>query len=690
MQYNLRKRKNISYKIINDIDKVEDEPKIVKKRKLDNNVVKPDKRPNNKIVIQDSFNQDIWKELMKYQNVANDDSIDIDSHDWIAASKTRNYLLKDPLADWLDLYFAKSGYNEDHSAKPIIKAIYNSNNKISEENILFDMGNKFEQEIFNYLLAKYKDDTVMVCKNRNDFGNKEKVDETNRYLKEGKPIILQAMLVNNTNKTFGVADILIRSDYINDLFKRAPVADKLQNHKAPLLNGDYHYLVIDIKWSNIPLCSNKMTILNNDSFMAYKGQLAIYNTALGEMQGFIPRYSYILGKSWKCISLHEYGSNSFDLLGTIDYAGFDNQYIKQTADAIKWLRDVRINGSNWSCIKPHRTEMYPNMCSQNSIWDKVKEKLSDQLKELTKIYMVGYKNRNYAHAKRIVKWNDPQCSAKNLGINGPKIGPIVDAIISINRDSKDEITPDRIQNNVHNWQKEHGLDFYIDFETFNEMLIRTNINIKRSTNSNIIFMKGVGYCENNKFKYNSFVLEKCTREDEKEKLENFVNFIEEKTKNYMVQHKIKDRNMVRPRLFHWANAEKTFLDMANEKFDGIISDWLSSVTLIDFCKVFMTEPILLKGMFKFKLKEIATIMYKKGMIKTNWSNNTNSTITNGFTAMMDAVKYYRKISVTGYEPENNDIDPIIDEIINYNYVDCKVLWEIISYLRKNNSNKFEI
>jgi hypothetical protein len=676
MSYNLRKRKDISYNINNTFDDILNTHKS-KKRKtthIIDNLEIYDSKPNDSII-----NRDLWKDLMEYQNVGSNNIPEID--DWVSATKTRNYLLRDPFIDWLDHWYAKLGYNDILNSNLTKEKKEEFINTVTIEqdkkNVLFEMGNIFEQKVFENITNKYKSDTVMICKNREEYKDRKKVNDTLYYMQQGTPIILQAMLVNNINKTFGVADILLRSDYVNKIFNNNLLVETV---KAPLLNGNYYYVVIDIKWSTIPLCANKRTILNTDKFLAYKGQLAIYNLALGCMQGYIPNTAYILGKAWKCSSLETSGNNCFDMPGIIDYAGFDRQYIDLTTKAIKWIRDMRVNGSKWSCLRPERDEMYPNMCSQDSCWEKVKQDVSNNIKELTKLWMVGYKNRNYAHTKGILRWDDPKCSAKNLKINGQKISPILDTIIKINRDSTNIIVPTKIKNNYGNWQAKSDLDFYIDFETFNKCFLETNIDIKHAINSNIIFMIGVGYIDDDKFKYKSFILDTYTLENEQDTLNRFIKFIEDRINIVMKKKNIRDRNKVRPRLFHWANAEKTFLDLANTKFGGILTSWIKSVDLIDLCRIFTSEPIVIKGMFKFKLKEVASVMYNHGMIKTCWKFNTSSGVSDGFSAMMDAVKYYR----TAHNILDDDLPPIINDIVEYNYVDCKVLWEIITYLRENN------
>ena len=61
--------------------------------------------------------------------------------------------------------------------------------------------------------------------------NKSKFDETIKYIKTGVPIIEQAMLCNYDNKTYGVADLLIRSDYLHKIFKTSPLTSEEEKVK---------------------------------------------------------------------------------------------------------------------------------------------------------------------------------------------------------------------------------------------------------------------------------------------------------------------------------------------------------------------------------------------------------------------------------------------------------------------------
>lgn len=81
---------------------------------------------------------------------------------------------------------------------------------------------------------------------------------------------------------------------------------------------------------------------------------------------------------------------------------------------------------------------------------------------------------------------------------------------------------------------------------------------------------------------------------------------------------------------------------------------------------------MIKDCFKFGLKHIAKALYKNKLIFTKLESNCD----NGLSCMIKA-----------YEVYQNEKDPVnsktMDDISKYNKFDCKVLWEILQYLRNN-------
>lgn len=616
-----------------------------------------------------------WDNFNKYVSGNNDTISSNDKKDWVSATSVKNYLLKDPIIDWLDLYYSNNGFKNGSKGQKNNKLISNKkakfesfqeNNKL---NILFDMGNKFEITIIDYLKKKFPNE-IKKCVTDINFLNGDMNKITLNYMLEGIPIIEQAALFNFKNKTFGVADLLIRSDWIDKIFDESSMCEDI-HLKAPNLNGDYHYKVIDIKWTTMHLCNNKKTIRNSYRFPAYKGQLAIYNAALGVLQGYTPKEAYILSKSWNANNGLNESHNCFSLLGSIDFDGFDKIYIKETFEAIRWIRNVRFNGMNWECITPTVPELYPNMNNRyDTPFHNIKKDLAEKIKELTEIWMVSTKNRKIAHSKGIYSWNNPACSSKNMGIFGKKIGPIVDKILSINRSQSELINPKKIKNNSNNWQEKKELDFYVDFETISGCLYYQDINLMNcKKDSQIIFLIGVGYEENNVWKYKSFTTNSIDLSEENKIVTDFLNFIKQKIDEFEINNS--NGNFYGPRFFHWSNAEKSIFKIINERHNNKWYLWQNKITWIDMCKIFIEEPIVIKGAKKFNLKDIAKTMASHKMINSNWDSSGPE---DGFSAMIEAINHYKSNQVQA---------ELFNSIINYNEIDCKVIWEIVNYLRNN-------
>ena len=93
---------------------------------------------------------------------------------------------------------------------------------------------------------------------------------------------------------------------------------------------------------------------------------------------------------------------------------------------------------------------------------------------------------------------------------------------------------------------------------------------------------------------------------------------------------------------------------------------------IDMCNIFKSEPIVIKDCFNFGLKNIANAMYKHKLISTK----LDSECSNGLIASVNAWNVYQDHA----DPTNSEI---MKDIIKYNEFDCKVLWDILRYLRKN-------
>jgi hypothetical protein len=421
------------------------------------------------------------------------------------------------------------------------------------------------------------------------------------------------------------------------------------------------------------LCVDGETIRNEGRFKAYKGQLLIYNYMLGKIQNFIPPYSFIMAKNWKIDSKYEpqEGYSCFDLLGKINYKTRDNEYIKKTLDSIEWVHKVRQEGLNYTPLNPSIKEMCVNMSNQNdNNWIQIKKEIMKKTKDITAIWNITNNHRDKVF-DNIKRWDQANCSSETLGMNDGKRAHVIDKILNINRQNSTKIFPnklDLIKDNRFNWKKKFPTDFYIDFETITTTLGEQNdINIFNSKNDGqIIFMIGVGYEENDDFKYEVFKIEELNLDEEKRIIKEFKIFIDEKAQI------LDKKGKYNCRLFHWSHAEQTMLEKAFERHPSLLKLWENHIEWVDMCDIFTSEPIVIKNALCFKLKDIGNALYSNGLISTYWDS---SELSDGLSAMTFGIKYYQKQNKT--EEDYN----MFNKIVKYNLIDCKVVWDIVKMLR---------
>lgn len=622
-----------------------------------------------------SKNSDNWSPF--YNITVNTDKVSDENDLWISGTQVKNYLLKDPLIDWLECHYVNLGYNSKHFNNVSKKEIRHKKyiDKESYLESLFNNGRKFEDKIVQKIYERFPDECITIAKNGredcNDIHFKKTVDAINK----GIPIIFQAVLINKKNYTRGVADIIIRSDYINSLTSSSAISSEEETLSAPYLNKNYHYLVIDIKWTDMTLCTskkNKYCIRNDGRFPAYKGQLAIYNSILGKIQGYTSNYCFIMAKS--VTNDDDRYFNCFDILGKVDYSEFDSKYIDETVDAINWVRSVRIDGHKWSLINPIMKELYPNASNtHDSTWVDIKKDLIKINHEITRIWKVGVKNRNIALSKGIKKYSDKRLNSEILELGKGKTAGIVDKILEINNKSKTLVLPKKITYTPYDWKTKTPVDFYVDFETVSGYLKNLDddeIRLKNSKiESNILFMIGVGHIENNKWIYKCFNMKELTFKEEERVTDEFIKYLSNVTK------KLDPENNYLPKLYHWSPAEPTVFKSVSRRNNFKWDNFEYNYAWVDLCNIFMKIPIVIKGAFNFKLKEVANACYENKIIKTKWADGG---LSSGIGAMLEGMKYYEKVAD---ETLDDNDKKIFQSIVEYNEVDCKVMWEIIEYLR---------
>ena len=594
---------------------------------------------------------------------------------WVSASALRNYLLKDPLQDWLNEY--GNPLESPHSRSTTSRSAPVVSGQVNLTDFLKNQGNEFEKQLIPQLFQKFGPDVIIDIGGNHQHCTITKFEETCEALRQGVPIIYSGVLHDPETKIYGVPDLIVRSDWLSKLVNKGPLDSEEAAQKAPKLSGPYHYRIVDIKFATLYLRADGIHLLNQESIPAYKGQLWVYNQILATIQGYDPEVAYLLGRRWKYSTRgNDYkGNNCLDRLGVVDFRQVDHEYIQKSQDAIDWLRDVRTDGSTWNVTQEPLTrwELYPNMSNRSDHpWRTVKDTLAKQIGEITLLWQCGPKNRKIAHSNGILRWDDPDCTPETVGMAGDQKCRVLAQILQVNQQEnpKSVVQPKFIQNNMRNWQVRKVLEFFVDFENVSD-IIDTFRNLPEANALSMIFMIGVGYIdpETQRWAFQNFTVDQLTHNEEGRICRQFSQFIQRMCQKYEVDDVL---------LVHWSRAEVNMWEAAAERHPKD-NHWVkTSSHWFDLYKVFESEPIVVHGCLSFGLKDVAKAFHSHGLIKTTW--DTTSACQNGASAMVIADQanreaQSRKISMTEL--------PMITEMARYNEVDCKVMSEIMAYLREN-------
>ena len=160
-------------------------------------------------------------------------------------------------------------------------------------------------------------------------------------------------------------------------------------------------------------------------------------------------------------------------------------------------------------------------------------------------------------------------------------------------------------------------------------------------------------CGYNK-KYKGFTLENYSSDSEVKIIKDFFNYIESEEKTI---------------LFHWGNAEKAYINYIQKRYPEIK---IPNIELVDLLYYFKKEPIVIQGIFSFGLKHVAKHLYNHGLIQTTWDDYDNG---------LDSMIIFQNICQN--HSKNIPLKRVyeIKQIIDYNEVDCQVLYEIVSMLK---------
>lgn len=571
---------------------------------------------------------------------------------WVSATQTRNYILNDTILDWLNLYGGSQGFKRDSESNSIIQSSLNFTRYIMNKGIEFE----------DLIISEIKKEHHIYRVNRDDSISLQEryvlqIQDTYSAMKRGEKIIYQGLVFDPVSMTFGYPDLIIRSDCINSLVKTKILTEKKAN-KPCSFSSEWHYRIIDVKFSTLALDISKKTLLNKGSIKCYKAQLYIYNRALGYMQFFIPRKAYILGRGIERTKTEEEVSTPFTTLGQVDFYGKDKFIREESNRAVEWIRELRTKGKNWTVFPPSRKELYPNMCNEMDYdWHKTKCKIAEELGEITLLWQCGITHRNIAHKKGLYSFYEKKISADKIGVK-ESFSDNVDRIIKINTSRKEKkysVKKDYLREELAKIQDDI-VSLFVDLET------ASNINRLDTLETECcIFMIGAGCIdEKENWDFKCFTADKLTSEEERKIVNSFLEYLNTVATNKKV------------RLFHYSPAEPIRFNQILEKHK--ITPTVD-ITWTDLLEIIKSSSLVVKGAFNYSLKSVVSALSFHNIIKADYKS---CEVNNGSQAMI--ASFISNELVNKGEVTSMNKCEVMDYVRKYNEIDCQTLHNLLEAL----------
>jgi putative phage-type endonuclease len=492
------------------------------------------------------------------------------------------------------------------------KELYPKDKKSISQKFIEDKSKEFKKNVINYIKNNFPNDFIEITNQPDNYLKSNfYFNETINSLQKF-PVIINGIIHNKDLKIYSKVDLILNKEIYEKI-----TGKKLIDHDLIFIKIEYCTInfLKNFDFINSNLYQRNYNYVLNQVFNEYNFK------SVGGLLGYKSNRS----------------NNCFHSIGIIKHEN------KKLNLALEWIDKLKKSGKLWSINPPTVVELYPNMKNYNDYpWNNTKKIIAVQNNEISLLTNCTLKQRNELHQNNIFKLED----INNTTFNSP--------ILETNFYSNQIFSPNKIEKNHNNWKYTTN-ELYIDFETVND-LDENFLTFPHHNSKNIIFMIGIGHNINGEWKYYNLTVDRIDLESE----DNILNQLQIllNTLDYDI-------------IYHWSNAEINFLNNYNLKHH-------TNYNLpknFDLLKLFRNEPITIKGLFDYKLKNVVKTMNNHKMINIKWDD-----ISNGLDAMVLTWKY-NKVACC----KNMKLSQIkgFKSIIDYNHVDCKSMFEIIKYLKNN-------
>ena len=632
---------------------------------------------------------------------------DRDWSGWISATQTRNWMKKDPLLDWLELYGTQSGFIRDTQLPTYIA-------EADFTQFILRKGREFETCVLGIVADRLSRaglaPITQIAHEPSDARSERCRAQTITLMRQGTPVISKGVVWDEQLALYGVPDLLVRSDFLHVICDCDP-SYEARTHGAPKLESSgFHYVVVDIKYRGFALDSSGEA---SNEAGHYKVQLAIYNAALGSTQGYMPPQAFFIGRKWSKGS----GQNADGATSCLDrlipvslpvqaqFRAEPINWLDRAIEAAEWIRRLRIEGSSWKVLPaPSVEELYPNMKNaQDSPWHNAKKEIAAQIGEPTQVWQLGVDVRKDLVRHGSGDWRNSAFRMDLLGNGNGSTTARRTTMLGMNRNPDAPLVHPRVLDWARDeWAVPEPLEFFVDFETTSN-LDDDFLNLPEIGGQPLIFMIGCGHWEpidelarkdaswslnpaKRRWIFKVFYTEALTEHEEKRIIFEWHEHMDEVRKST-------PGAPIKPKVFHWSPAETRTYSMGSDSAfvrhlrpagwpEPNWYDFLQSVVKPKG----RSEAVYVKGAWGFGLKAIGKALHSHGLIETLWEDGP----ADGLAAMGGSWACYRlaeQLGIPVTEVVFSDISGVnhrlFNEVIQYNEVDCRVMAECISYLRGN-------
>ncbi len=584
----------------------------------------------------------------------------------VTQKQYRNYVNHNQLRDWLELYGQSKG---------LIPSISNSNQFAT---YLSQQTEGFKIRVYQYIqihldthdyvwiqpIVVPNEPHLDIVKSNPRGLVYTNFQQTLKSMRSEIPVIMDGCLYNPTSKTFANYHLLVKLNYLESLF---PIAYQ----KICDSGVDYdesHYVCIQLRYSRLKLCAKNLYLLNVGSQKQYKLEQAHLSQVLDFYQPTQP--SLIMSRkstssSKGVITDHVNSLNSF---GVIDFVERDVEVVEDLYAVTEWFQELQMKGHQWTIDPPSRLELYPNLKDTNSSqWSSYERELGVRNRDLTQLWQVGVgeRTRLWETGSKIRRWD--QLDVSQLKVNTHMKNIIHNLIQSQLTNQPINLKP--ISDQL--CQLQSNIEFFLDFEFVND-IVDDFQTFPVSRVGQYIYMIGC-VCVNhltNQTSYRNYLINRLDSTQEQTMMTQFLDELDE-LNGYGDDIQI----------YHCGGAEKTqlttYLTHQHQMGQTIIShDRVKKLKMVDISELLKNFETTIPNCYAYGLKELAKTFYDNGWIQTIWPNDLN-----GEDAMMGAIQAEQRCQQGQYQALYQV--PLMQPLIEYNYVDCKVMEEIVSYLRSN-------